>query len=100
MSRWYRAAVQSGLAFAFVAACVSAASAYEAPRKRHHVWTHVLTHRPGEIYVRKSTRSYLDPGPSAVVDSEDLYFNDTKYPHYLLGPGILQRFDEATGMTY
>jgi hypothetical protein len=92
--------IRSVLALALVAAFAPGAEAYQTPKRHHHPRARIEAHRAGDIYVDKRTRSYLDPGTSADVDSEDLFFNDTKYPHYLVGPGILQRFDEATGMTY
>jgi hypothetical protein len=88
--------IGSALALVVVAALMPAAQAYTHPKKRYSV-THHVVHRPGDIYVSRNTRSYLDPGPSADVGTEDRYFSDTRYPHYLLGPGIFQRFLNADG---
>ena len=54
---------------------------------------------PGEIYVNKAPRSYLDYGdPGTSPDyTSDLYFEDTAYPQYLLGPGIFQRLLTSPG---
>ncbi len=85
------------LALAVVAAAFApAAQAYTYPKKHYGVTRHAV-HPAGDIYVSKTRRSYLDPGPSADVGSEDHYFSDTRYPHYLLGPGIFQRFLTTDG---
>ncbi len=98
MSRSFGVLIGCVLASAFVAGLTSSAQAYSTPKKHHHVvWSHVAAHRAGDIYVSKNTRSYLDPGTSANEGSEDLYFEDTRYPHYLLGPGIFQRFLTTDG---
>jgi hypothetical protein len=99
MSRPSRGLIRSLLALALVTALVPAAQAYQTPQtpKRHHrVVAHVAVDRqvvrhPGDIYVNRATRSYLDPGPGPDYGSDDLYFQDTAYPQYLLGPGIFQR---------
>jgi hypothetical protein len=90
MSRWSRSLIGSALASAFVVALIPGAQAYQTPKHRHHVAAHPVVHHPGDIYVRKTVPSYLDPGPSADYQS-DLYYEDTSYPRYLLGPGIFQR---------
>jgi hypothetical protein len=112
MSRITLGLVRTALALALVAAFVPGAQAYQnqTPKRHPHhkprMEARVESRRQGEprregdIYVDKRTRSYLDPGTSGDIDSEDLYFNDTRFPHYLVGPGLLQRFDEATGMDY
>jgi hypothetical protein len=98
--------IRHALALALAGGFVPGAQAYHHPPVKphhpvhHHVYVHTVVRQPGDIYVTRRTRSYLDPGPTADEGSENLYFSDTAYPHYLLGPGILQRFDEATGMTY
>jgi len=97
MSRSSRGLIRSALALALVGAFIPAAQAYQTPKPHHHRWAHIAVRHPGDIYVVKRTRSYLDPGTSADYTS-NLYFEDTRSPHYLLGPGILQRFDDATGM--
>ncbi len=91
MSRSSRGLIRSLLALALVTALVPAAQAYQTPKHHHRVVARVAVDRhPGDIYVNRATRSYLDPGPSPDYTS-DLYFEDTSYPHYLLGPGIFQR---------
>jgi len=97
MSRSSRGLIRSLLALALVTALVPAAQAYQTPKHHHHVVAHVAVDRhPGDIYVNKATRSYLDPGTSADYTS-DLYFEDTNYPRYLLGPGIFQRSLNSPG---
>jgi hypothetical protein len=96
MSRSSRGLIGSLLALTFVTALIPAAQAY--PKRHHRIIAHVAEVRhPGDIYVNRATRSYLDPGPGPDYTSDDLYFEDTKYPQYLLGPGIFQRLNTAPG---
>ncbi len=102
MSRSSRGLIRSLLALAFVAALVPAAQAattltYQTPKRHHHVYARVAVRHPGEIYVNKAPRSYLDPGGAPDYGSDDLYFEDTAYPQYLLGPGIFQRLLTSPG---
>ena len=106
MSRSSRGLIRSLLALAFVAALIPAAQAattptYQTPKRHHHVYTYTRTvvHHPGEIYVNKAPRSYLDYGDPGVGPdyTSDLYFEDTAYPQYLLGPGIFQRLLTSPG---
>ena len=69
MSRSSRGLIRSLLALAFVAALVPAAQAattqtYQTPKRHHHVYTYTreVVRHPGEIYVNKAPRSYLDYG--------------------------------------
>jgi hypothetical protein len=97
MSRSSRGLIRSLLALALVTALVPAAQAYQTPKRHHRVVAHVaVDHHPGDIYVNRATRSYLDPGPSPDYTS-NLYFEDTAYPQYLLGPGIFQRMLTSPG---
>jgi hypothetical protein len=97
MSRSSRSLIRSALALALAAALVPAAqAAYQTPKRHHQHVYRVLVRHPGDIYVNRATRSYLDPGPSPDYTS-DLYFQDTAYPHYLLGPGIFQRLNTSPG---
>jgi hypothetical protein len=109
MSRSSRGLIRSLLALAFVAALVPAAQAattqkyqtqkYQTPKRHHHVYERVVVRHPGEIYVTKAPRSYLDYGDPGVSPdyTSDLYFEDTAYPQYLLGPGIFQRLLTSPG---
>jgi hypothetical protein len=99
MSRSSRGLIRSLLALAFVAALVPAQAAttqkYHTP-KRHE---RVVVRHPGEIYVNRAPRSYLDYGDPGVGPdyTSNLYFEDTAYPQYLLGPGIFQRLLTSPG---
>jgi hypothetical protein len=106
MSRSSRGLSRSLLALAFVAALVPAAQAataqtHQTPKRHHHVYTYtrVAVRHPGEIYVNRAPRSYLDYGePNTGPDyTSDLYMEDTAYPQYLLGPGIFQRLLTSPG---
>jgi hypothetical protein len=98
MSRSSRGLIRSLLALALATALVPAAQAYQAPKRHHRLIAHVaVVHHSGDIYVNRNTRSYLDPGPGPDYTSDDLYFEDTKYPQYLLGPGIFQRLNASPG---
>ncbi|MGA2042787.1 MAG: hypothetical protein ABSG83_05390 [Roseiarcus sp.] len=82
--RGFRAAA---LTLAIGAMLTSGAQAQQVQPHRHH-WTahpHVAARdrevppvRPGDVVVRTG-RSYLDPGPSANVGTEDRYFYDTAH---------------------
>ena len=95
MSRSCRRLIPCALGLVLLAALAPAAQAQapqgQTPKRHHHIVAHVVAQRHrGDIYVNRATRSYLDPGPSPDYDS-DLYFEDSKQPEYLLGPGIFQR---------
>jgi hypothetical protein len=75
-------------AFALATGAMLATGAEALSRDPHH---HALAHRhvvardydrppvrPGDVVVRTG-RSYLDPGPSANVGTEDRYFYDTAH---------------------
>jgi hypothetical protein len=98
MSRSSRGLIRSLLALTLVTALVPAAQAYQTPKRHHRLVAHVAVVRhPGDIYVNRATRSYLDPGPGPDYTSDNLYFEDSKEPAYLLGPGIFQRLNAAPG---
>jgi hypothetical protein len=106
MSRSSRGLIRSLLALAFVAALVPAAQAAttqtnQTPKRHHHVYTYTreVVRHPGEIYVNRAPRSYLDYGePNTGPDyTSNLYMEDTAYPQYLLGPGIFQRLLTSPG---
>ena len=106
MSRSSRGLIRSLLALAFVAALVPAAQAattptYQTPKRHHRVYTYTRTvvRQPGEIYVNREPRSYLDYGDPGVSPdyTTNGYFENTAYPQYLLGPGIFQRLLTSPG---
>lgn len=95
-----RALIAAALAAAFAAALASGAQAYETSRRHHHhVTPHPVWNRFG-VVASRTVPPYVDPGPSVDPGQVNRYFNDTRYPHYLLGPGNLQRFDDAVGGSY
>jgi hypothetical protein len=71
----------------FAGAAMFAASAFaqdsqDVLKRRHH---RQITHS-GEIYVHRAGRSYLDPGTSAVVGTQDRYSSDSRpYSFSLVG---------------
>lgn len=76
---------------AFVAfAALAAAPAAATTVKHRHVShpEHVRTApRPEAFPV------YVDRGSDRNPGGDDLYFNDTKVPHYIVGPAWFQRWD-------
>jgi hypothetical protein len=82
--------------FVFSAMVVAIASALltDAQAFNRHAQRHPITNRDSE----RTRRSYLDPGTSAVVGSEDRYFSDTaRYSYRQLGPAFTdEHFDLQT----
>jgi hypothetical protein len=70
MARHLRFFIASAIVLAVSAALLADAQALE--RRRHHHWIA----RGGDIVVHTG-RSYLDPGTSAEIGSENHYFSDS-----------------------
>jgi hypothetical protein len=76
--------------FALIGLAAFAAAPAAAKVKRHHV-VHPM-------HVRAVPRTeafpvYVDQGSDRNPGGDDLYFNDTKTPHYIVGPAWFQRWD-------
>jgi hypothetical protein len=82
--------------FAFSAMIVAIGGALltEAQASNRHAPRHPIARRD----VEQAHRSYLDPGPSAIVGSEDRYYSDTaRYSYRQLGPAFTnEHFDLQT----
>ncbi|MGO8797662.1 MAG: hypothetical protein ACLQE9_01770 [Roseiarcus sp.] len=82
MARHSKAFTVTAAALAFAA--MLAADAQAQVRRPHHR----LVARNGDVVVHTG-RSYLDPGPTAAVGSENHYFSDTApYSYTGLGPSF------------
>ena len=80
MARHLRSLIAAAVTLAAVASLVTDAQALQ--RRTHH---HIAA-RHGDVVVHTG-RSYLDPGTSAEVGSENHYFSDSLGPSYgQLGP--------------
>jgi len=75
---------------ALLAVSVFAASGADAtPRhRRHHGYNEPLARRPVNF------PTYVDHGSDRNPGGDNLYFTDTKDPHYIVGPGWFQRWDQ------
>jgi hypothetical protein len=82
--------------FVFSAVIVGIAGAplTDAQALNRHAQRHPIARRD----VEQTRRSYLDPGPSAIVGSEDRYYSDTaRYSYRQLGPAFTnEHFDLQT----
>jgi hypothetical protein len=76
MARHLRSFIAAAVALAAAASLVTQAQALE--RRAHR---HVAARHGGDIVVHTG-RSYLDPGTSAEVGSENHYFSDSLGPSY------------------
>ena len=77
---------------AIVGLAVFAGSAGAAPIKHHHP-----LHRHAGYSVDSrpvSFPNYIDTGSDRNPGGDNLYFTDTKNPHYVVGPAWFQRWDQ------
>jgi hypothetical protein len=85
-----RRGVPAVVAFLALAAFAAAPAAATTVKHRHVVHA---------AHVRALPRSeafpvYVDHGSDRNPGGDDLYFNDTKVPHYIVGPAWFQRWDD------
>jgi hypothetical protein len=82
------------VAFAVLGVAAFAAAPAGATTKRHAAHGHA-----GYAHARPAPRHvtnfpvYVDRGTDYNPGSDNLYFSDTKTPHYIVGPAWFQRWD-------
>jgi hypothetical protein len=74
-------------------ACLGLAAFVAAPadakvRHRHPLGVRPAASRPVAF------PNYVDRGSDRNPGGDDLYFSDTKYPHYIVGPAWFQRWED------
>jgi hypothetical protein len=65
-----------------------AGSPAEAKVKRHHV-----VRAPGVVHREPTFPNYVSNGVDRNPGGDNLYFSDTKSPHYIVGPAWFQRWE-------
>lgn len=69
-----------------------AAAPAEAKVKRHHMTPRVAQARP-RLQRPSEFPVYVGTGVDRNPGGDNLYFSDTKEPHYIVGPAWFQRWD-------
>ncbi len=83
----------SGVFTAALAVAFFAANGAGAETARWHKRHHVQHRTVADAHQHKGFPSYLDVGAPPDVGSDNRYYSDTLNPHYLLSPGVFQRFE-------
>ncbi|MDE3174908.1 MAG: hypothetical protein KGM15_02220 [Pseudomonadota bacterium] len=83
--------VVSGIVAVLGLAAFAAAPAQAKPKHRHPTHGHAIhaqAPRPANFPV------FVDHGSDYNPGGDNLYFSDTKRPHYIVGPAWFQRWDD------